>query len=106
MVNVKSLNSDNRTRLSAPRLNGDEQSSHDNSHCEPYGSEEESYWSKQWRALWPAQTKLDPIHLAFFSLSRSSVISDRAFKKNPHLQLFARLLRMKTVPRAIHTGNE
>ena len=87
MVNVKSLNSDNRTRLSTPSLNGDEQSRNENGHCEPYGSEEESYWPKQWRALWPAQTNLDSIHLAFFSLSRSFVIHDMAFNKNPHLQL-------------------
>ena len=87
MVNVKSLNSDNRTRLSTPSLNGDEQSRNENGHCEPYGSEEESYWPKQWRALWPAQPKLDPVQLAFFSLSRSFVIHDMAFNKNPHLQL-------------------
>ena len=87
MMNVKSLNLDNRTGLSASRLNRDKQSCHDSGYCEPYGSKEESYWPQQWRALWPTQSVLDLTLLAFFSLSRSFVISNRAFKKNPHLQL-------------------
>jgi hypothetical protein len=82
MVNVKSLNPDDRTGLSASRLDGYEQSCHDSGYGESYGSKEESYWPQQWCALWPAQSGLDLILLAFFSLSRSFVISDRAFKKS------------------------
>src|SRR2546425_13293093 len=81
MVNMKSLNLDNGTGLSASRLNRDEQSCHDSGYGEPYGGKEEAYWPQQWCALWPAQSGLDHILLAFFSLSRSFVISDRAFKK-------------------------
>lgn len=44
MMNVKSLNPDHRTRLSAPRLDRDEQPRYDNGHREPYSSKEESYW--------------------------------------------------------------
>jgi len=44
MMDMKSLNPDNRTRLSTPRLDGDEQSRYNNGHCEPYSSKEESYW--------------------------------------------------------------
>ncbi len=58
MMDVKSLNSDNRTRLSTPRLNSDEQSRYKNGHGESYSSKEESYWPQQWCALWPAQPDL------------------------------------------------
>jgi len=44
MVNVKSLNPDDGTGLSAPRLKRDEQSCDNYGHCEPYCSKEESYW--------------------------------------------------------------
>jgi hypothetical protein len=86
MVNVKSLNLDNRTGLSASRLNGNEQSRHECGYGESYGGKEESYWPQQWCALWPAQSDLDLILLAFFSLSQSIVISDRALRKVTGLQ--------------------
>lgn len=58
MMDVNSLNSDDRTRLSAPCLDCDEQSRHDNGHSEPYSSKEKSHRPQKWRALWPTQPDL------------------------------------------------
>ena len=44
MMDVKSLNPNNRTRLSTPRLDGDEQSRYKNGYGESYSSKEKSYW--------------------------------------------------------------